>query len=112
MSLRLGLPLSAAILVADQASKWWILEVARLPEVGQIPVWSAGPFGLDLVQVARRCGVGDQAHLGRVEAKPGQGDRSGDIGVLWIAQRRLPRGAFEMGGGARQMVEIEHRFGG
>ena len=54
MSLRLGLPLSAAILVADQASKWWILEVARLPEVGQIPVWSAGPFGLDLTMVWNR----------------------------------------------------------
>jgi lipoprotein signal peptidase len=54
MSLRLGLPLSAGILAADQASKWWILEVARLPEVGQIPVWSAGPFGLDLTMVWNR----------------------------------------------------------
>jgi lipoprotein signal peptidase len=54
MSLRLGLPLAAGILVADQASKWWILEVARLPEVGQIPIWSAGPFGLDLTMVWNR----------------------------------------------------------
>lgn len=54
MSLRLGLPLSGAILVADQASKWWILEVARLPEVGHIPVWAAGPFGLDLTMVWNR----------------------------------------------------------
>lgn len=54
MSLRLGLPVAAAILAADQASKWWILEVARLPEVGQIPVWSAGPFGLDLTMVWNR----------------------------------------------------------
>jgi signal peptidase II len=54
MSLRLGLPVAAAILVADQASKWWILEVARLPEVGQIPLLAAGPFGLDLTMVWNR----------------------------------------------------------
>jgi lipoprotein signal peptidase len=54
MSLRLGLPLAAGILVADQATKWWILEVARLPEVGQIPIWAAGPFGLDLTMVWNR----------------------------------------------------------
>jgi lipoprotein signal peptidase len=54
MSLRLGLPLAAGILVADQATKWWILEVVRLPEVGQIPIWSAGPFGLDLTMVWNR----------------------------------------------------------
>lgn len=54
MSLRLGLPLAAGILVADQASKWWILEVARLPEVGHIPVWAAGPFGFDLTMVWNR----------------------------------------------------------
>jgi lipoprotein signal peptidase len=54
MSLRLGLPLAAGILAADQASKWWILEVARLPEVGQIPLLAAGPFGLDLTMVWNR----------------------------------------------------------
>jgi len=54
MTLRLGLPIAAGILVADQASKWWILEVARLHEVGQIPVWSGGPFGLDLTMVWNR----------------------------------------------------------
>lgn len=54
MSLRLGLPVAAGILVADQLSKWWILEVARLPEVGQIPLLAAGPFGLDLTMVWNR----------------------------------------------------------
>jgi lipoprotein signal peptidase len=54
MSLRLGLPIAAGILAADQASKWWILEVARLPEVGHIPVLEAGPFGLDLTMVWNR----------------------------------------------------------
>lgn len=54
MSLRLGLPIAAGILVADQVSKWWILEVARLPEVGHIPVLAAGPFGLDLTMVWNR----------------------------------------------------------
>ena len=54
MSLRLGLPIAGGILVADQVSKWWILEVARLPEVGQIPLFEAGPFGLDLTMVWNR----------------------------------------------------------
>ena len=54
MSLRLGLPIAAGILVVDQAVKWWILEVARLPEVGQIPLLEAGPFGLDLTMVWNR----------------------------------------------------------
>lgn len=54
MSLRLGLPIAAGLLVADQASKWWILEVARLPEVGHIPLLEAGPFGLDLTMVWNR----------------------------------------------------------
>ena len=54
MSLRLGLSVAAGILVADQASKWWILDVARLPDVGHIPLLSAGPFGLDLTMVWNR----------------------------------------------------------
>ena len=54
MSLRLGLPLAGGILVADQTSKWWILEVARLPEVGHIPLLEAGPFGLGLTMVWNR----------------------------------------------------------
>lgn len=54
MTLRLGLPIAAGILVADQASKWWILEVARLPEVGHIPLFAAGPLGLDLTMVWNR----------------------------------------------------------
>ena len=54
MSLRLGLPIAAGILVVDQASKWWILEVARLPEVGHIPLLEAGPLGLDLTMVWNR----------------------------------------------------------
>jgi signal peptidase II len=47
---------AAAVVVLDQLSKWWILEVARLPERGQIPVlpffeltmvWNRGvSFGL------------------------------------------------------------------
>ena len=71
MSLRLGLPVAAGILVADQVSKWWILEVARLPEVGHIPLLAAGPFGLDLTMVWNRgvtfgmfAGEGPWHHLG------------------------------------------------
>ena len=52
----LGLLAAAVVLVADQASKWWVLEVIHLPEVGQIVllpvlnltmVWNRGvTFGL------------------------------------------------------------------
>lgn len=54
MSLRLGLPIAAVTLVADQVSKWWILDVARLPEVGRIPLFEAGPVALDLTMVWNR----------------------------------------------------------
>ena len=40
--------------IRDRLSKWWILEVARLPELRNIPLWSAGPFGLDLTMVWNR----------------------------------------------------------
>jgi lipoprotein signal peptidase len=64
--LRLGLALAVIILVADQASKWFILEVLRLPEVRHIPLIALGPLGFDLTMVWNR-GVtfgmfaGDQA---------------------------------------------------
>ncbi len=71
MSLRLGLPVAAGILLSDQLSKWWILEVARLPEVRQIPIFEAGPFSLDLTMVWNRgvtfgmfAGEGPWHHLG------------------------------------------------
>jgi lipoprotein signal peptidase len=54
--LRLGFAVAATILALDQLSKWWILEVVRLPEVGRIVltpflnltmVWNRGvTFGL------------------------------------------------------------------
>jgi signal peptidase II len=52
----LGLVAAVAVMAADQASKWWILDVVHLPEVGQIVVlpvlnltmvWNRGvTFGL------------------------------------------------------------------
>ncbi|HEY4251450.1 MAG TPA: signal peptidase II [Roseomonas sp.] len=54
MSLRLGLPLAAGILAVDQASKWWILEGLRLPELRQVPLLDLGPVGLDLTMVWNR----------------------------------------------------------
>lgn len=48
--IRLGVLTALAVLVADQASKWWILEVARLPEVRDIAVL---PF-LNLTMVWNR----------------------------------------------------------
>jgi signal peptidase II len=52
--LRLGLPVGLLILVLDQLSKWWVLEVIDLDTVRQIPLLSAGPFGLDLAMVWNR----------------------------------------------------------
>jgi lipoprotein signal peptidase len=52
--LRLGLTLAAVILVADQVSKWFILETLDLDEVGQIPLIAWGPFGFDLTMVWNR----------------------------------------------------------
>ncbi len=53
---RWGLLAALLVLVADQASKWWVLDVLRLPERGQVPVlpvlsltmvWNQGvTFGL------------------------------------------------------------------
>ncbi|GGJ37900.1 signal peptidase II [Neoroseomonas lacus] len=54
MSLRLGLPIAAGILVADQASKWWILDGLALPEIGSLPLFAAGPVGLNLTMVWNR----------------------------------------------------------
>ncbi len=46
-SSRLGLSISALTLVADQAHKWWMLEVYRIAEKGEVAV---APF-LNLVMV-------------------------------------------------------------
>jgi signal peptidase II len=53
-ALRTGILFALLLLVADQASKWWILEVVRLPEVRNIPVVMLGPVGLDLTMVWNR----------------------------------------------------------
>ena len=52
--LRLGLPAAAAVLAADQASKWWVLDVLRLPETRNLSVLALGPAGLDLTMVWNR----------------------------------------------------------
>jgi len=54
MSLQPGLALAAAVLAADQASKWFLLEVLLLPQVRHIPLLALGPFGFDLTMVWNR----------------------------------------------------------
>jgi signal peptidase II len=54
MSLKLGLPVAAALLVADQASKWWILEGLRLPERFQVKLIDLGVVGFDFTMVWNR----------------------------------------------------------
>lgn len=53
-SLRRGILFALLLLVVDQASKWWILEVVRLPETRNIPLVLLGPVGLDLTMVWNR----------------------------------------------------------
>ncbi len=48
--LRLGLLSALVVLAADQASKWWVLEILRLPEILDVPVM---PF-LNLTMVWNR----------------------------------------------------------
>jgi len=52
--LRLGLVFAALILIADQASKWWILDGLRLPELVNVPLIWWDPVGLDLTMVWNR----------------------------------------------------------
>ncbi len=54
MTLGLGLAVAVLLLAADQASKWWILEVLRLPEVRHVRLLELGPLGLDLSMVWNR----------------------------------------------------------
>ena len=54
MTLGLGLAVAVLLLAADQASKWWILKVLRLPEVRHVRLLELGPFGLDLSMVWNR----------------------------------------------------------
>lgn len=54
LSLRRGILFALLLLVLDQASKWWILEGIRLPEVRNIPLILLGPVGLDLTMVWNR----------------------------------------------------------
>jgi lipoprotein signal peptidase len=49
-----GLILALLVLVADQASKWWILEVLDLPTRRNVPLLGGGSFGLDLTMVWNR----------------------------------------------------------
>jgi signal peptidase II len=52
--LRQGLAFALLLLLLDQASKWWILEVVNLPFWRNIPIVELGPVGLDLTMVWNR----------------------------------------------------------
>jgi lipoprotein signal peptidase len=52
--LRPGLILAAIILIADQATKFLMLDVLNLPNVQHIPLLALGPFGFDLTMVWNR----------------------------------------------------------
>ena len=52
--LRIGLVFAILLLLADQVSKFWILDVLDLPELRSLPVLALGPVGLDLTMVWNR----------------------------------------------------------
>ena len=52
--LRIGLIFAALLLIADQASKYWVLDVIGLPEKRNVPLLELGPVGLDLTMVWNR----------------------------------------------------------
>ncbi len=54
MTLRLGLAVAVLLFAADQASKWWVLERLRLPDLRNVPLLELGPVGLDLSMVWNR----------------------------------------------------------
>ena len=53
-ALRTGLLFAALLLIADQVSKYLILEVINLPHWRNIPLVEIGPVGLDLTMVWNR----------------------------------------------------------
>ncbi len=114
---RQALAFAALLLAADQASKWWILEVVRLPEVRNIPVLQAGPVGFDLTMVWNR-GVtfglfsGDGAWNHVILALIALGVAAFLLRWLWRAETRLV--ALALGGvigGAVGNVIDRFRFG-
>jgi len=52
--LRTGLIFASLLLIADQATKFWILEILELPMLRNVPVLEFGPFGFDLTMVWNR----------------------------------------------------------
>ena len=49
-----GLITAAILLVLDQVTKWWILEILDLPARRSVEVIAAGPFAFDLTMVWNR----------------------------------------------------------
>ena len=49
-----GLVLALLLLLADQLSKWWILNGLELPLRRSVPLFAAGPFTLDFSMVWNR----------------------------------------------------------
>jgi len=51
---RRGIVFAVLLLVLDQLSKWWVLDVVDLPNARNIPLLQLGPVGLDLTMVWNR----------------------------------------------------------
>jgi signal peptidase II len=109
----LGLAAALVVLLADQLSKWWILNVTHLPEIGQVVllpvlnltmVWNRGvTFGL-------LNGFGEWSSLALAAVALGV---VAALGVwLWRAESRLAAAALGcIAGGAVSNVIDRLRFG-
>ena len=113
----IGASVALFVLVADQALKWLMLEVIRLPVIGQVKLLALGPFGFDLTMVWNR-GV----TFGLLAAEPGMTQYLliGVAGVIalfllrWMARAETRVTAAALGavvGGAVGNIVDRLRFG-
>jgi len=110
---RLGYGLAALVFALDQLSKWWILEIVRLQEIGQIPVLPV--FSLTFVaNVGVSMGMfSAESDLGRWLLVAATGGIAVAVGV-WIAREQSRWDVAALGlvlGGAVGNILDRVRFG-
>jgi len=110
---RLGYGLAALVFALDQLSKWWILEIVRLQEIGQIPVLPV--FSLTFVaNVGVSMGMfSAESDLGRWLLVAATGGIAVAVGV-WIAREQSRWDVAALGlvlGGADGNILDRVRFG-
>src|SRR6266545_3118668 len=64
-------------------------------------------LGFNLVNIARRGGIGDELDFRGAKSQSGERHRGGDIGVLRIEQRRFPGRALVEDGSLGELAEVD-----